>query len=223
MCGRFVLEKSVSFIQESFNVKEVRFTFPASYNIAPGDMIAAIMREGTGDTCLERFMWGFIPTWAKEPPGGKGYMNARSETVMEKRSFSSSFRKRRCIIPASGYYEWEKTPEGKMPNYIFLKGGEPMALAGIHGEWTNTMGERIRTCAILTTDANDLLAPIHERMPVILTLGLISSWLSEGRVDPSLFSHMFQPFPARGIAYHRVSRQVNRPGYDRPECIEPAL
>jgi len=203
MCGRFTLKAPprrinlVSFDDEYFP------TLPPRYNIAPTqEVLSVVQREGIRDAKL--LQWGLIPFWSKEP---KGIINARVETISEKSSFNESFAKRRCLIFADGFYEWERSGKVSQPYYFKLKDGEAFAFAGIWDKWRSN--ERaITSCAIITTKANALLATIHTRMPVILPPELYDFWLNEDSREPEL-KDILTPFPAAEMTSHAVSYEVN--------------
>jgi len=203
MCGRFTLKAPprrinlVNFDDEYFP------TLPPRYNIAPTqEVLSVVQREGIRDAKL--LQWGLIPFWSKEP---KGIINARVETISEKSSFNESFAKRRCLIFADGFYEWERSGKISQPYYFKLKDGEAFAFAGIWDKWRSN--ERVITsCAIITTKANPLLATIHTRMPVILPPELYDFWLNEDSREPEL-KDILTPFPATEMTSHAVSYEVN--------------
>src|SRR5210317_2143755 len=167
MCGRFVLENSPEQLMKVYRLSSLPELSPR-YNIAPSQQIAVIRQQNGGDRELVFMQWGLIPSWAKDPTVSYKMINARSETAHEKPSFKQAFRSRRCIIPATGFYEWETIGKEKIPHYIHLYGGEIMSLAGLWERWKSPEGEEIKTCTILTTAANSLVRHLHDRMPVIL-------------------------------------------------------
>ena len=165
MCGRYTLKTPVNVLAEQFQIDEYPSSMNASYNIAPTQEVAAVI-EGEGKRKLEMLHWGLIPSWADDPSMGNKMINARAETVAEKPSFRKAFRNHRCLVLADGFYEWHKTGNGKQPYYIRMEDGSPFAFAGLWESWQN--GTEIRSATIITTDANDVVGPIHNRMPVIL-------------------------------------------------------
>ena len=148
-------------------------------------------------------------------------INARSETVHEKPAFRQAIRARRCIVPASGYFEWSATPSGKIPHYISTRDGSPFSFAGIWESWTATDGTVLESCSILTTSANTLMASIHDRMPVILHQGEFDRWLDPGETDPRHLRHFYQPYPSELLQAWVVAKFVNSPTHDSDECIQP--
>ncbi|RME47353.1 MAG: SOS response-associated peptidase, partial [Caldilineae bacterium] len=170
---------------------------------------------------LDTFRWGLIPAWAKDPAIGSRMINARAETVAQKPSFKRPLRRQRCLVLADGFYEWQKTPQGKIPVYIHLEAHRPFAFAGLWDRWVSAEGEALYTCTILTTRPNDLLAPIHNRMPVILTPEAVEAWLSPVEQAPQSLLPLLRPYPAEAMTCYPVSRLVNSPANDLPDCIRP--
>lgn len=217
MCGRFVRFISLEQFIKYFGLKPLG-ELPERYNIAPSEQVPAIRisPDGSRQLCLLR--WGLIPSWAKEPP--RGLINARSETVSEKPSFRHAFKHNRCIIPTSGFYEWQKNGDRKTPYYIHMANNDPMAFAGIWDAWRSPQGEVIESCAILTTSANDLVAKLHDRMPVILQPETFDLWLDPEVQDTEKLAPLLSPYPAERITSYRVSAMVNSPANDSSECID---
>lgn len=202
MCGRFTLKQPRRINIINFEDSDLP-TIPPRYNIAPTqDVLTVVEREGTREPRM--LQWGLIPFWSKEP---KGIINARVETIAEKASFNESFQKRRCLVFADGFYEWERTGKISQPYYFHLKDGEPFAFAGIWDKW-RANDRVITSCAIITTEANELLATIHTRMPVILPPELYDFWLNEDSREPEL-KDILTPFPASEMLSHAVSYDVN--------------
>jgi putative SOS response-associated peptidase YedK len=221
MCGRFVLFSNVTVISNELNIQQIPFDFKASYNIAPGQDVVAVINQGAGNE-LVTFRWGLIPFWSKDPKIGSRMINARGETVAEKPSFRTPFKKRRCLILADGFYEWRKEGMGKVPVYVFLKSRRPFGLAGLFDSWNSPDGEEIRTCTIITTEANELLKPVHDRMPVIIPERNRDIWLDTAIEDEKFLAILLVPYPSELMVHHDVSRFVNSPKNDSPECIHPA-
>ncbi len=218
MCGRYTLKTPTNVLAEWFEIEESPSSLTPSYNIAPTQEVAAVIEDDKRK--LEMFHWGLIPSWAKDPAIGNKMINARAETVHEKPSFRSAFKKRRCLILADGFYEWQKTDSGKQPFYIHMKDGSPFAFAGLWEDWKN--GEEIRSCAIITTDANDLMGEIHHRMPVILHPENYEMWLDPSFDEKEPLTALLKPYPDEAMEAYPVSRRVNRPANNEPSCIEPA-
>lgn len=214
MCGRYTVSISLSTFIKHFGFKPLD-DLPERYNIAPTENIPAIRKSPDGSRQLSLFRWGLVPQWSKKFPSGM--INARSETINEKPSFRQAFRQRRCIIPASGFYEWRKIGSRKTPFYIHMANDDPMAFAGIWETWRTPEGAWIETCAILTTKANGLVAKLHDRMPVILPKESYDTWLNPDEHDPEILKKLLVPYPSEAISMHPVSTLVNKVGNDSPE------
>ena len=195
MCGRFVLISDLSIITEDFNIQEVSASFTPSRNVSPGQHIPAVIRSDDKNI-LTPFLWGLIPFWAKDPSTGAKLINARAETVNEKPSFKNAFQKRRCLIIADGFYEWKKDGKGKIPYYIYLKSGKPFGFAGLYETWISPDNNKVDTCTIITTRANEVVQPIHERMPVIVPKEKEEVWLKNDMADPLSRLELLKPYPA---------------------------
>lgn len=222
MCGRFVQASPFSIVAETFDIEEGRADLPPRYNIAPEQKVWAVIREaGSPGNRLVLFRWGLVPSWSKDPSIGGRMINARAESVAEKPSFKNAFRNRRCLVVADGFYEWRRTEGTKTPFYIRLASGRPFGLAGLYETWASPAGEVLRTCTIITTRANDLLTPVHDRMPVIVPEDRHALWLDPDIRDPKRLLPLLQPHPSSGMAIHEVSRLVHSPGNDSPDLIEP--
>jgi putative SOS response-associated peptidase YedK len=213
MCGRFTIHSRVRIKLKGLTALDL--PFEARYNIAPSQQILAIADFGKG---IEARMlrWGLIPSWSME---GKGFINARAETLEEKPSFSESFRLRRCLIPADGFFEWKRTGREKRPYYIHWIDEGPVMFAGIWDTWRNR-GHVVTSCAIITTEANELVAELHDRMPAILFQEFHNDWL-DPKTDHTVLKKLLTPFPAPNMKSHPVSRAVNAPENDSEELIEP--
>jgi len=219
MCGRFVRDCSIRDIVEEFGVEEPPFDLPPSYNVAPGQSIPLII--SSGNKKLVSCKWGFIPSWAKDPKTGYRMMNARAETVAQKPAFRSALKTARALIPASGFYEWKKEGTEKAPFYIRLKSRKHFGFAGLYSMWTSPGGEQICTCTIITTDANKLLEPVHNRMPVIIRKGDEDRWLDQTDQKNDLRS-ILTPYESEDMECYSVSQLVNSPANNSPECIKRA-
>jgi putative SOS response-associated peptidase YedK len=195
MCGRFVLISDLSVMVEDFAIQEVSASFLPSRNVSPGQHIPAVIRRDDKNI-LASFLWGLIPFWAKDPSIGAKLINARSETVMQKPSFKNAFAKRRCLIIADGFYEWKQEGKKKIPYYFFLKTGRPFGFAGLYETWIAPDKKSVDTCTILTTQANELVQPIHERMPVMVPKDQESIWLCGGITDHSRLLEILKPYSA---------------------------
>lgn len=223
MCGRFVQAAEPSTYAEMFGARLMSETPPpASYNVAPTDAVLAVAEHGD-ERLLGTFRWGLIPFWAKDRRIAARNINARSETVHEKAAFRDSFTGRRCLIPADGFYEWQRMPRGKLPHYIHRTDGSPMAFAGLWASWRDREhdDERVRTCTIITGAPNDTVAPIHDRMPVMLPSGDWDAWLDPGNDDVEQLRSLLRPVAADTVSEHPVSTLVNKVANNVPECIAP--
>ncbi len=216
MCGRYTLTIDIKTVAEKFGVPATLDTSPR-YNIAPTQEVVSVMRNGASHLAWLR--WGLIPSWAKDESIGSRMINARAETLTEKPSFKGLLRSKRCLIVADGFYEWKQENGSKAPMYITLKSGEPFAFAGLWDLWKSPGGEQIRSCTIITTEPNDLLASIHNRMPAILLPGAYADWLDPDIRDEQVLSHWLAPYPAGEMTARPVSRLVNDPRHDSPELI----
>jgi putative SOS response-associated peptidase YedK len=219
MCGRFVRSSSIREIADYFNIGHPSFEVEPSYNVAPTQDIIILNNRGVKQ--LVKCHWGFVPSWAKDLSVGHKMINARSETVAEKPTFKAAFRKQRCLVIASGFYEWQKDKKKKVPVYISLKSGTPFGFAGLYNVWTSPEGEKICTCTILTAEANDLLSAIHNRMPVIIPPDKQDIWLNPEVEDVELLKGFLRPFPSKEMVIARVSDRVNSPKYNSPDNIKP--
>jgi len=219
MCGRFALHHPAGEITARFGIEQVALELSPRFNIAPSQPVA-IIRQRQHRT-LEECKWGLVPVWAKDPAIGNRLINARAETLSEKPAYRAAFRYRRCLIPASGFYEWKKEGKNRIPTYIYLKESPPFALAGLWEEWRTPEGDLLPTCTIVTTQANPFMAPIHSRMPLILAPDQEPLWLDPQVQDPARLAPLLQPYPPEEMAAHPVSRQVNTATFDNPACILP--
>ncbi len=219
MCGRFVQYTLWPLLQQEFNLKDAKAALNPSWNIAPTQDVPIVVNEDGNRLIKAR--WGLIPSWARDPSIGARMINARAETLAEKPSFKEPFKKHRCLIAADGFYEWRETGSGKVPVYITMRDGRPFGFAGLYSDWTSPDGEGIRTCTIVTTGPNELLAPIHDRMPVILRPDKRGLWLDPGVQDLEALSPLLLPYPAGEMNAWDVSKKVNAPGNNGPENIKP--
>lgn len=221
MCGRFTLTADAAQLQQTFP----EFQFPpqgrARFNVAPSQPVLAVPNDGTNRA--DYFLWGLIPSWAKDPTIGSRLINARAETLGEKPSFRGSYKYHRCLIFTDGFYEWKTEPgtKIKIPHFIRLETGLPFALAGLWDEWHSPDGSQIKSCTIITTEPNELMSALHNRMPVILHLSDYAQWLDVAPQKPEALQPLLVPYPATGMRAYPVSTLVNSPGNDRPECVVP--
>jgi putative SOS response-associated peptidase YedK len=218
MCGRFSNRTPAEKIKEEFRVEEVP-SIDARYNIAPTQKILGISQESNEREAV-LFKWGLVPSWSKDPSMGARLINARSETVHEKPAFRESFKRRRCIIPADGYYEWQRTGGRKQPYYFIMRDERLFGFAGLWDRWKSPEGEILETCTILTTEANEKARDIHDRMPVILSASDYDLWLDEDVCKLELLKELFRPYPSEEMSAYPVSTLVNNVRVDRAELIE---
>jgi putative SOS response-associated peptidase YedK len=220
MCGRFTLQIQPELLASFFGLIEMP-AFPARFNIAPSQKVAVIRQNADGQNRLDFLRWGLIPSWAEDMSIGYKLINARSETVHERHSFRHAIRYRRCLIPTSGFYEWTGEGRSKKLLYISMKDGSPMVFAGLWESWKSPAKEVVETCAILTTSANSLVAPFHDRMPVILHPQEYNLWLDRETNDPEQLKPLYRLYPAELMGLHPVSPQVNSLKFDSPNLIQP--
>ncbi|MDE0147915.1 MAG: SOS response-associated peptidase [Rhodospirillaceae bacterium] len=226
MCGRFTQLRSWAELHELLDLVGAPLNLRPRYNVAPSQDVA-VARAAEQGRSLAVLRWGLIPAWAKDPAIGHKLINARSETAAKKPSFRSAFRHRRCLIPADGFYEWQRRGGARQPWLFGLRDGAPMIFAGLWERWTvpdgaaltgslaeRSPGDAVETCTILTTAANEAVATVHGRMPVILPPDSWDAWLAGDEVP-------LGPYPADAMTAHPVSTHVNRPANDDPRCVEP--
>jgi putative SOS response-associated peptidase YedK len=222
MCGRFTFTVDLAELRQSFPWLTAPEHPTARYNIAPTQPVAVV--PNTGENRLDYFVWGLIPYWAKDPTIGSRMINARAETLAEKSSFRTPFRRRRCLVLADGFYEWRKEPgsKTKTPYLIHMKSGQPFAFAGLWERWHSPLGDEVLSCTIITTRPNELVAKLHDRMPVILHPSAYEVWLAPAEQPSDKLQGLLEPFPAGEMEAYPVSPLVNSPSNDVPECILPA-
>lgn len=222
MCGRYALFGPQSRYREHFAAEDWP-DFPDRYNIAPSLSVPVIRQSPEGKRVVDLLRWGLIPNWAKDPSIGTKLNNARGESVADKPSFRSAYKRRRCIVPASGFYEWQQVAgkKWKQPWFIRMKGGQPMAMAGLWESWRDPTDHIIRTFCVITTGPNEVMAPIHDRMPVMIQPTDFARWLSP-EIDGSTLASLLAPLPAELIEAYPVSRKVSRAREDGLALVEPA-
>ena len=219
MCGRYAFYSPAEAVRQFFSV-DSELDLRPRYNITPTQDVPVIRRRD-GSKELVLLHWGLVPFWAKEKSIGNRMINARAETVAEKPSFRNALKSRRCLVLANGFYEWQKTDGAKQPHYICMQDERPMAFAGLWESWDKE-DELLESCAIITTTANELVAPIHHRMPVILNMGQQTDWLSEAPLDADQLRSTLLPSPAGEMIAWPVDRKVNSPGNQGSELIREA-
>jgi len=223
MCGRFALTVDPADLQDAFT----EFIFPLQgaprFNIAPTQPILALPNDGTSKANF--FVWGLIPSWAKDQSIGSRLINARAETLAEKPAFRAAYKYRRCLIFSDGFFEWQARPgsKSKIPFFIHLKSGAPFAFAGLWEHWQTADGSEIHSAAIITTEPNKLMAPIHNRMPVILNHTGYAQWLDPSPQAPERLQSLLIPYPAEELSAFPVSTLVNSPANDSREIVVPAI
>lgn len=215
MCGRYALDADAATLAAQFCLAAVP-EFAPRYNIAPRQNVPAICLGPEHDREFAWLRWGLIPSWASDARIGNRLINARSETVAEKPAFRSAFRHRHCLVPASGYYEWRAVAGGKEPNYIHAADGTVLALAGLWESWQSPSGEVVRSVALLTTVANAPMRSLHARMPVVIAPGDYAAWLDPAHPRRDA---LLRPAPDEDLVWYPVSRRVNIPGHDSPDCL----
>jgi putative SOS response-associated peptidase YedK len=221
MCGRYTITASLDLILAHYHISQITFTYAPRYNVAPGQMIPAIISGNNEEKRLGQLKWGFIPSWAKDEKIAYKMINAKSETVLEKPAFRQSLFKKRCIIPADGFYEWKSVGNGKQPMRFVLNSRGLFSMAGLYDTWVSADGVKVHTCTILTTQANDLVRGIHDRMPCILTSEQAAVWLNRNEQDPLRLLSLLQPFPSETMTVYPVSNRVGNVKHDDPDCILP--
>ncbi|MBV9124870.1 MAG: SOS response-associated peptidase, partial [Planctomycetes bacterium] len=182
---------------------------------------AVRLAPGAEQREMSLLRWGLVPSWAEDPAIGNRLINARAETAAEKPAFRSAFRQRRCLIPADGFYEWQRHPGGKTPYYFSLRDKQPFAFAGLWERWQAPGGKVLETCTLLTTQANSLVQPVHDRMPVIVPAAEYDRWLDPSLHDPALLQPILQPYAPEEMTAYAVSRWVNDPKHEDARCVQP--
>jgi len=220
MCGRFVLTVSADEVASTFQVP-LPIPITPRYNIAPSQPVLAVREPVRGRREAAPLQWGLVPGWSKDPSIGARLINARAETAAEKPSFRGAMRYRRCLVPANGYYEWKPAPGGrKQPHLIRMKDGIPFGIAGLWEQWEGPDGY-LETVALLTTEANDLTRPIHDRMPVIIPPSDHALWLDpDVRATPAVL-HLLRPYADDAMTAYPVGFAVNNPANDSPDLVAP--
>jgi putative SOS response-associated peptidase YedK len=219
MCARFTLTALPAVVADLFGV-ELPADLAPRYNVAPTQEVLAVRMDAGGRREAALLRWGLIPGWADDPAIAQKLINARAETVFATPSFRDAAKKRRCLVPADGFFEWR--PEGgvKQPYWIHRPGSEPFAFAGLWERWRDAAGGERQTCAIVTTDANERLRPLHGRTPVVLTAGDFAAWL-DPEASPKELGELLRPAPEGLLGYFQVTRQVGNPRFESPACVAP--
>jgi putative SOS response-associated peptidase YedK len=220
MCGRYTLISLSEFTDLFPWIRGPDGAVPPRYNIAPTQPVIAVANKP--DPHADHFYWGLVPHWAKDPSIGSKMINARAETVADKPSFRNPLRRRRCVIPASGFYEWKLNDDGKTktPMYITVDQGKPFAFAGLWDHWGDDKGNELTSCTIITTTPNALMEQIHNRMPVILDEPAMRRWLDPAEQPAERMLELLNPFDPARMQARAVSRAVNNPRNDRPDLLD---
>jgi putative SOS response-associated peptidase YedK len=219
VCGRYTLSTPGDTLTEVFELAE-GVEVPPRYNIAPTDQVPVVRVHRSGERRLHLFRWGLVPAWARDPEIGNRLINARSETVATKAAFRDGFRWRRCLVPADGFYEWRKSGATKQPMLVHLAERAPFAMAGIWARWQRPDGAPLLSFALITTQANELVARLHDRMPVILPTEDWALWLDPGVEDADRLQALLRPFEPAPMAAYPVSSLVNSVQNEGPQCIQ---
>ncbi len=220
MCGRFTLHHSTEEVAQRFEVAHIEFTNNQRFNIAPSQIVAAVVQREARE--LVGLKWGLVPFWAKDPSIGNRMINAKAETLAEKPSFKKPFRKQRCLIPADGFYEWQKRGKGpSQPIYFRRQDRGLFAFAGLWEEWNRPGEEPLRTCTIITVEPNELVSQYHHRMAAILRPEDEALWLDPTISHTEELVQLLKPYPDDELEAYPVSRAVNAPSFDDPACIRP--
>ncbi|ALS27490.1 SOS response-associated peptidase [Paenibacillus cisolokensis] len=221
MCGRYTLTVTLEELIVRFMIEDAFIPFHRpKYNVAPGQMVPAVISDGKRNR-LGELKWGLIPPWADDPGIGSRMINARAETAADKPAFREALRRKRCLIPADGFYEWRKDGQGKQPMRIVMKDRSLFAMAGLYETWLAPDGRKISTCTVLTTAPNALMADIHDRMPVILRPEDEAVWLDRANREPQRLRALLKPYPEELMEAYPVSAEVGNVRNDSPRCIEP--
>jgi putative SOS response-associated peptidase YedK len=222
MCGRYRLSRRKQLIEEYFETAASEHEWTPRYNIAPTQLVPMVRqnpKEPIREFLLAR--WGMIPAWAKDSSKAAGMINARSETASAAPAFRDSLKSRRCVIPADGFYEWQRTGKTKQPYCFEVGGGELFAFAGLWDRWKDPAGETIESCSILTTTPNDVTSPVHDRMPLILDPDCYDLWLDPGMTDTAAVADLLRSHDARQMRCYPVSTRINHVANDDEECANP--
>ena len=204
---------------KDFGVQEITDDLQPSFNVAPTDNVAVVLNNGVKQLVAMR--WGLVPFWATDPKIASKHINARAETLTVRPAFKDAFKRRRCLVVADGFFEWQKQGATKIPLFIHLEPERPFGFAGLYEIWTPPLGEKLVTCTIITTEPNELVRPIHDRMPVILPKDAEDFWLDSAVEDHTRLLDLLQPYQASDMSAFTVSKLVNSVKNNSPECIQP--
>jgi putative SOS response-associated peptidase YedK len=220
MCGRFTFNGNLKDIERTFFITDITCELSSSYNVAPTNEVLAVIRY-EGNNKLGKLHWGLVPSWAKDLSGAGKLINARSETVAEKPSFKNAFLKRRCLILADGFYEWQKKEETKQPWYFRLPSCKPFGFAGVWEAWKISEGQKYNSCTILTTIASESVKHVHDRMPVILRPDNVSDWLNPDTHDVNQLKKILDDGKVEDLTGCPVTNKISSPSFNETSCIEP--
>ncbi|PWK13118.1 SOS response-associated peptidase [Tumebacillus permanentifrigoris] len=218
MCGRFTLTVPLEELMLRYGVEEIPFDYVPRYNIAPGQPLTAVLAHD-GQKRIGQLKWGLVPAWAKDVSIAYKTINAKSETVADKPAFRQSFQRKRCLIPADGFYEWQKSGKSKQPMRILRQDREIFSMAGLYDSWNAPDGTKLHTCTILTTKPNTLVSPIHDRMPVILRREDEELWLDREHFDSERLQSLLTPYPEDEMFAYPVAAMVGNVRNELPDCI----
>ncbi len=221
MCGRYVLKEAIKELEKRYGaVPDGIFEFTPNYNAAPSHQMPILLCD-EGGRKITLMRWGLVPFWAENPNTGYSMINARAETLSKKRSFSKVFQAQRCIVPANGFYEWKKTSSGKIPHYITTADDGLMNFAGLYEIWYGNDGVRIPSFTIITTDSNEAIKGLHDRMPAMLVPEEFSIWLNPNEKNTDILQDLLHPWPDDGIRFYRVGTEVNNVRNTGAHLVEP--
>ena len=222
MCGRYSLfDPDKMYDRFSIVNRQLSIGIEPHYNITPGNMLPVVVKHSPNQ--IELMKWGLVPHWSIEPRVKYSTINARAETVTLSSVYREPFKTKRCLVPANGFFEWKQTASVKVPYFIHLKHEPMFAFAGLYDVWTDAEGKEFKSFAIITTTPNDLMQPIHTRMPVILRKADEEAWISPGETDIDKLLHLLKPYPSEQMEAYPVSTAVNRPMNDDPDVIKPVV
>ena len=218
MCGRFTLHHSTEDVAERFAVEQTLLELQPRFNIAPSQPVAAVIQQES--RVMQELKWGLVPSWARDPAIGNRLINARAETLAAKPAFRSAFARGRCLLPASGYFEWQRAGRSRTPMLVRRVGGEPFAMAGLYERWQTPEEGILRSCSIITTEPNEVAAMVHHRMPAILTSDSAEIWLDHEVTDLEALARVLRPYPLGDLVVHPVSDRVNHTDNDDVSLID---
>jgi len=222
MCGRYVLSDPVASLCKLFGI-DIQALLTPRFNIAPTQSVPIVRNApDNGQREFKFVRWGLIPKWAKDDSAGAKMINARAETITEKPSYREAFKRRRCLIPTTGFYEWKRIGKSKEPFYIRMKDRQPFAMAGLWESWQPSEGAAVESCTIITTGPNEIMRPIHDRMAVIVAPENYATWLDPATKDTGKLSGLLRPFDAQKMEAIPVSNYVNSAAHEGPQCINPS-